>query len=442
MKLKFWKSKPSQPTTLPVTAPYPPEKTECDDEIAEDEQIPLIVVEGFCGGAGNTLWGDFADHLNVGSKDGRRRKTHFVKVGPVSSVHDRACELFYTIKGGTVDYGERHSEHHKHGRYGRVFRAGLYPEWSATKPLHFLGHSMGGTTITKMQDLIRKGFFGNEHHPDMMLSVNTISAPFRGTHAVYTLGEKPASPPDIRFFSVGSLIAMIVHFCLFFAPIFSEDPWDLLSEARSYSCKDISILQFLKHVWKSGWAESEDIAPYDVTYQSVVARENNGEGIVNKGTYYTSYATDMTVPDHESSSGFTPSVSHILNIPLFILSRAMCSYDLTKVHPFPEFVHAIQKGKDRDELYKNDGVVPVFSQWHPLSCQETKCVHHRALTYTSRSVTDGMVTGVWNVFTIEGATHASIVPRWTGSELQVTFFRGLGERLRFMEGKWAASRAA
>jgi len=173
-------------------------------------------------------------------------------------------------------------------------------------------YSQGGTTITKMQDLIRKGFFGNEHHPDMMLSVNTsknilphltlrvvdgrrvtVSAPFRGTHAVYTLGEKPASPPDIRFFSVGSLIAMIVHFCLFFAPIFSEDPWDLLSEARSYSCKDISILQFLKHVWKSGWAESEDIAPYDVTYQSVVAREKNGEGIVNKGTYYTSYATDM-----------------------------------------------------------------------------------------------------------------------------------------------------
>ena len=47
----------------------------------------------------------------------------------------------------------------------------------------------------------------------------------------------------------------------------------------------------------------------------------------------------------------------------------MCSYDLSKIRPFPDFVHAIQKGKDRDELYKNDGVVPVFSQWHPLSCQ-------------------------------------------------------------------------
>ena len=165
-----------------------------------------------------------------------------------------------------------------------------------------------------MQDLIREGFFGDQYHPDMVLSVNTskctliripsdavgglfvglsVSAPFRGTHSVYTLGEKPASPPDIRFFSVGSMIAMIVHFCMFFAPFFSENPWDLLCEARSYSWKDISVSQFLKHVWKSGWAESEDIAPYDVTYQSVVAREKNGEGVANKGTYYTSYATNM-----------------------------------------------------------------------------------------------------------------------------------------------------
>ena len=89
------------------------------------------------------------------------------------------------------------------------------------------------------------------------------------------------------------MIAMIVHFCMFFAPFFSDHPWDLLCEARSYSCKDISVLRFLKNVWKSQWAESEDIAPYDVTYQSVVAREKNGEGVVNRGTYYTSYATNM-----------------------------------------------------------------------------------------------------------------------------------------------------
>ena len=82
MHLKFWKSKSaSTSATLPITTPYPPEKVEQeqDDEITGEEPIPLIIVEGFCGGAGDALWGDFANHLNVGSQDGQKRKTHFVK---------------------------------------------------------------------------------------------------------------------------------------------------------------------------------------------------------------------------------------------------------------------------------------------------------------------------------------------------------------------------
>ena len=80
MHLKFWKSKStSSSTTLPITAPYPPEKVEQDGEITGEGPIPLIIVEGFCGGAGDALWGDFADHLNAGCQDGRKRKTHFVK---------------------------------------------------------------------------------------------------------------------------------------------------------------------------------------------------------------------------------------------------------------------------------------------------------------------------------------------------------------------------
>jgi len=80
MYLKFWKPKStSTSVVLPVTTPYPLEKAGEDDKITGDEPIPLIIVEGFCGGAGNGLWGDFANHLNAGSRDGRQRKTHFVK---------------------------------------------------------------------------------------------------------------------------------------------------------------------------------------------------------------------------------------------------------------------------------------------------------------------------------------------------------------------------
>lgn len=79
-------------------------------------------------------------------------------VGPVSSLHDRACELYYALMGGTgatdwlawsndrsyklVDYGLEHSKAHKHARYGRHISEGQYPEWSPTRPLHFVAHSI------------------------------------------------------------------------------------------------------------------------------------------------------------------------------------------------------------------------------------------------------------------------------------------------------------
>ena len=107
----------------------------------------------------------------------------------MSSLHDRACELYFSLVGGTVDYGAEHSALHNHGRYGRTFSHGLYPMWSKENPLHFLGHSVvsllpsfryypyaetyqGGPTLVKLQHLLANGQFGEEAHPDMVLSLN------------------------------------------------------------------------------------------------------------------------------------------------------------------------------------------------------------------------------------------------------------------------------
>ena len=42
-------------------------------------------------------------------------------VGPVSSFHDRACELAAEIKGSIVDYGTEHSALFEHERYSDDF---------------------------------------------------------------------------------------------------------------------------------------------------------------------------------------------------------------------------------------------------------------------------------------------------------------------------------
>src|SRR4051812_25998047 len=87
-------------------------------------------------------------------------------------------------------------------RYGRMFEQGSYPSWSPEHPVHFVAHSLGGTTVTVLQTLIAEGHFPGAH-PDMIASVNTVGAPFRGTSYAYLLGKSYQNSVDTRFFSVG-----------------------------------------------------------------------------------------------------------------------------------------------------------------------------------------------------------------------------------------------
>ncbi|SJL06273.1 uncharacterized protein ARMOST_09609 [Armillaria ostoyae] len=253
--------------------------------------IPLVIVEGFLGGAGPFVWGKFEQHLNTSCSE--TRPVFFASVGPVSSLHDRACELYYQLIGGTVDYGEQHSKAHRHGRYGYKHRNGLYPQWSRDNPLHFFGHSMGGPTIIKLQYLLKQGYFGGRDHPDMILSVTTISSPFRGTAIVYTLGEHIDAAPAVRPWSIGDLIAKAVHIIVYLKPILPQslDIWH--SESRSLSFHEIPFSGFLRELRKSSWATSRDAAPFDVTFMAADEREAKMEGKPNSGTFYRSFAALM-----------------------------------------------------------------------------------------------------------------------------------------------------
>lgn len=166
----------------------------CGVAHAEPRPIPIILVHGFAGWgidevAGYRYWGgtglDVERFLN---RHGFPCATG--SVSPIASNHDRACQLFAQIKGGTVDFGEEHARKFGHARYGRTYPKPLYPWWSEKHPLHFLTHSMGGQTVRVLIDLLERGHFGPQGNGRWVLSCTTISTPHNGT----TLAEVSRLP--------------------------------------------------------------------------------------------------------------------------------------------------------------------------------------------------------------------------------------------------------
>lgn len=143
----------------------------------------------------------------------------------------------------------------------------------------------------------------------MILSVNTsehafvqsssaaitnslVSAPFRGTQLVYTLGERTDAAPAVRSLSIGSALSKMVHIISFISPYLPQ-ALDLHTESRSLSFQETSFFSFLRQLWKSDWAESRDATPFDVTFEAADVRDSRLEGEPHPRTFYRSYTAYM-----------------------------------------------------------------------------------------------------------------------------------------------------
>lgn len=83
----------------------------------EDNRPVVVYIPGFLsGGAPSPLT----------EKSALTVRTICVHPSSVCSIHDRVMQIFFELKGGTVNYGKAHSEFHGHDLLGETFHKGEF----------------------------------------------------------------------------------------------------------------------------------------------------------------------------------------------------------------------------------------------------------------------------------------------------------------------------
>jgi triacylglycerol esterase/lipase EstA (alpha/beta hydrolase family) len=165
----------------------------------EEKHTPVVFISGFMS---PTSWLSYPVDM-VPSK------VTMIPVfpSPTGSLHDRVCQVFYELVGGTVDYGSEHSAYHKHDKFGRTYPKGKHPKWNSQHPITIIGHSFGGSTAWVLQNYLALGIFpGYATDASWVAGIVCVNSPLNGALQVYGKGADLCNPPIVRWGSVGCMI--------------------------------------------------------------------------------------------------------------------------------------------------------------------------------------------------------------------------------------------
>ncbi len=192
-------------------------------------KYPVILLHGFMGFGEQdgidkfwSYWGFRPDIHLIQYLRSENYEVFAPSIGPVGSAWDRACDAYYRIIGGTVDYGKVHSEKYHHARFGRTY-PGILPDWGQPgrhEKIDLVGHSFGGPTVRVLADLLADGseeeragtdpddlsplFAGGK--AEYLHSITTLAGVNNGTSCASSLGKKGVRVINTLYLSVASVL--------------------------------------------------------------------------------------------------------------------------------------------------------------------------------------------------------------------------------------------
>lgn len=228
--------------------------------------------------------------------DGGPFATHEAKVGPVSSFHDRACELYAQIRGRRVDYGEDHSRSAGHARISPTLNfegKGLVPDWSAKNPVILIGHSAGAQTCLTLQRLLREGLWnapGDATGADWVEAIVCVAGVLNGSLLTYVFGCDKSDGQlhhGLPAQTISSLLTLtaLAKTDLDFAPGLVDLWLDHWPDGAGASAS-------MNWFQSSDFVKGTDNLAYDLTLQGCRAANDRFEA--NPETHYLSLVTGAT----------------------------------------------------------------------------------------------------------------------------------------------------